>query len=522
MSLRDHEIDWLKRWGMYAPERVAIEDYKNQKNYTYQDLWEASQRLAGYLNKMGIVSGDRVASLSHNRVETVILFFALQRLGAILVPINFRLSPSEIEYILQDCEAKFLFYEPQFSGVVKKVISDRLHIANPKSNPSLTCMPYEDLSTSFAESFLGFNGHFETSVMILYTSGTTGFPKGAVLTHKMLFWNSINTSISLNITEYDVTINFAPLFHTGGWNVLLTPFLHRGAKVIFFEKFDPDLVLQVASDKQITLLFGVPTMLNMMAEAKAFTIMDLSKLRSMIVGGEPMSLSLIKTWHAKGVPVRQGFGLTEFGPNCFSLSASDAEVKMGSIGRPNFYIHTKIVDSENREVPVGEIGELLLSGPACMQGYWNNPKATEQALQDGWLHTGDLVKKDSDDYFYVVGRKKEMFISGGENVYPVEVERVLAQHPLIREVAVVGVQDEKWGEVGHAYVALKSNIVLENQSHITDVTKLTADSLELTTFCKEYLASYKIPKYFSFCEDLPKGDSGKINKKVLKSTALNF
>lgn len=501
MNIPNLELDWLKRWSLYSPEKIAIEDYKNKISYSYQQLYLDSKKMAGFLKKLDVKAGDRVASLSQNRVETVLLFFALQRLGAILVPVNFRLSPSEIEYILQDCGAKILFYEDSFSSTVKKIISDRLHIANPKSNVSLTCLPYQDLKQAeSADSYYDFEGVEETPVMILYTSGTTGFPKGAVLTHKMLFWNSLNTSLSLNITENDVTINFAPLFHTGGWNVLMTPFFHRGAKVIFFDKFDADEILKVSQERQVTLLFGVPTMLKLMSESAHFANCDLSYLRYMVVGGEPMPLNLIKTWHSKGVPVRQGFGLTEFGPNCFSLSAEDAETKMGSIGRPNFYVQTRIVDADGKDVKVGDVGELLLSGPSCMLGYWNNTKATNLALQDGWLYTGDLVRQDEEQYFYVVGRKKEMFISGGENVYPVEVERVLGQHPLVHEVAVIGVQDQKWGEVGHAFLVYKNKNFNET---------------EFVEFCRQNLASYKVPKYFTVLDELPKGDSGKINKKVL-------
>lgn len=516
MSSEFMEVDWLSRWDSYSPQKIALEDYKNKKEYSYKQLFSESKKLAKFLENLDVKFGDRVASLSHNRVETVLLFFALQRLGAILVPINFRLSPSEIEYILQDCGAKILFYDTGFSEAVKKIISDRLHMANPKSNESLTCLPYEDFEKAKElEEYHNFEGTFETPSMILYTSGTTGFPKGAVLTHKMLFWNSVNTSLSLKITEDDVTINFAPLFHTGGWNVLMTPFFHRGAKVIFFDKFDADEILKVGSERKVTLLFGVPTMLTLMSQSTHFKTCDLKSLRYMVVGGEPMPLSLIKTWHDKGVPVRQGFGLTEFGPNCFSLSAEDAETKMGSIGRPNFYVKTKIVDAEKNEVPVGDVGELLLSGPSCMHSYWNNEKATAQALQDGWLFTGDLVRKDEDDYFYVVGRKKEMFISGGENVYPIEVERILQTHPKIHEVAVIGVPDEQWGEVGHAFVSVKSE---ENTSAAS--SRLLSPE-ELKSFCKNNLAGYKIPKHFSFVEELPKGDSGKINKKVLKTMKVD-
>lgn len=506
------EVDWLGRWNLYSPNNEAIYDYKNQKSYSYKQLWLSANAVAEHLKNLGIGDKDRVAVLSPNRVETIILFFALQRLGGILVPINFRLSPPEIDYIVSDSDPKILFYDDKLIDTVKQL---KIYSENFNQNINLDKLlnflsSNEDRAEELSTNTFGceFVSKFDDPCMILYTSGTTGFPKGAVLTNQMLFWNAVNTTLSLNITQDDVTINFAPLFHTGGWNVLLTPFLFRGARTIFFEKFDAAEVLKIASKEKVTLLFGVPTMLAMMSECEDFKTLDISSIRYMVVGGEPMPLNLIKVWNQKGVPVRQGFGLTEFGPNCFSLSEKDAEEKMGSIGRPNFYVKTKIVNAEGYEVGPNEVGELLLSGPSCMQGYWNNAKATNETIINGWLHTGDLVKKDEQNYFYVVGRKKEMFISGGENVYPVEVEKVLRSHPIVNEAAVVGVKDQKWGEVGHAFIVCK-------KTNINDSESKNFNETEFKEFCRQNLAGYKIPKYFTLLDELPKGDSGKINKKVL-------
>ncbi len=540
------EADWLSRWNLYSPHKEALFDYKNKKSYTYHQLWKASVYLADYFSKLGVERGDRVSVLSQNRVETVILFFALQRIGGVLVPINFRLSVSEINYVLKDADPKFLIYEDYFKnlidqfnsiskinydgndGISKFLASVLNSEKEDESDSNLNIDPNfkhnDDSIQDLASS--KFKSHFDSSCMILYTSGTTGFPKGAVLTNKMLFWNAVNTTLSLNVTQEDVTINFAPLFHTGGWNVLLTPFIFRGARTIFFEKFDAIEILKVSVKEKVTLLFGVPTMLSMMAETKEFKNLELSSIRYMIVGGEPMPLELIKIWNQKGVPVRQGFGLTEFGPNCFSLSEKDAELKMGSIGRANFFVKTKIINQQGFEVKSNEVGELLLSGPSCMKEYWNNLDATNETIQNGWLHTGDLVKKDDQEYFYVVGRKKEMFISGGENIYPVEVEKILRSHPLVTEAAVVGIKDQKWGEVGHAFVALKKDnskmkITEFDSTHVSnsDLEIELNDKIknELKEFCRIHLASYKVPKFFTLLNELPKGDSGKINKKVLLS-----
>lgn len=340
-------------------------------------------------------------------------------------------------------------------------------------------------------------------VLILYTSGTTGFPKGAIYTHKMMFWNSENTALRLGLTDGDRTINVMPFFHTGGWNVLQTPFLHRGATVAMLPKFDAELVLDLLESEQITIFMGVPTMLKMMADAARFESVNLSALRYFIVGGEAMPLPLIEKWHNKGVPIRQGYGLTEFGPNVTSLHQDDAVRKMGSIGKPNFYIDIKIVDDNENPVAANEIGEFCLKGPTCTPGYWNNPEATAAAIKDGWFFTGDYVRQDADGYIYVVDRKKNMYISGGENVYPTEVEKFLRTHPEIADVAIIGVPDEKWGESGKAFVVRAAG------------SQLTA--ADILAFCKGNLAKFKIPKYISFLPELPKGDTGKIDRKQLKN-----
>lgn len=483
------ELDWLKKWNLYSPEKVALKDGETGRELSYAGLYRQVCKTAGYLKKNhNILKGDRVAVVAMNELDYIALFFAVQKLGAILVPVNYRLTEREISHIISDSQPKLIVYQSEFSNVVKNF--SNLEEFGHFVKQAAAC----------ENPFLEFAAEPSDPLMILYTSGTTGSPKGAVLTHSGVFWNSVNTSISLNLTQDECAVIFLPLFHTGGWNVLTTPILHRGGKIILLKKFDAGLILKSSSQDQATLLFGVPTTMDMMAREKEFSTIDLSSIRYAIVGGEPMPIELIKTWHQKGIPVRQGYGLTEFGPNVFSLHQDSSLRKIGSIGFANFYVETKVVDENGKALGPNQVGELILKGPMCMKEYWKNSSATSEAIRDGWLYTGDLVKYDDEGYFYVVGRRKDMFISGAENVYPAEIEQVLRQLKGVKEVAVIGVPDAKWGEVGKAFV-------------VKDAAGL--NETEVLDYCLKNLAKYKIPKKIVFLESLPKGDSGKILKKNL-------
>jgi len=341
-------------------------------------------------------------------------------------------------------------------------------------------------------------------IFILYTSGTTGKPKGVLYSHKMLFWNSVNTAMTLKINSDSKTVVVMPPFHTGGWNVLLTPFLHHGGTVYLCNKFEPNLTLSLLDQKECNIFMGVPTMLAMMANEIDFETSNLSKLDYIIVGGESMPIPLIERYAQKGVAIRQGYGMTEVGPNLTSLHQDDAIRKKGSIGRPNFYVEIKIVGESGNEVAHNEPGELWLRGPMVTKGYWKNEKATKEAFSDdgNWFKTGDMVIEDSEKYLYIVDRLKNMFISGAENVYPAEIEKIIIQNPKVKECCVIGVKDEKWGEVGKAFIALREQPISED---------------EIKSFCLKHLAKFKVPKYYHFLDELPKSDSGKIDRKKLKS-----
>ncbi|HMN23361.1 MAG TPA: AMP-binding protein [Ignavibacteriaceae bacterium] len=497
--MHNFQLDWLANWAKYTPNRMFLREHQRDVQWNYSDFNLRANALADYLlNQYKIKKDDRIAIYSKNKSEHVILFLACIKLGALLVPLNFRLMPRELDILIKDADPKLFFYDEEFKDHIPKLSSiDKIEFVNTLDE--ITKFLFDNnIKSDFASSQILTE---DDAVMILYTAGTTGLSKGVIITHKMLFWNSINTGLRLDLHSSDHTQSFAPFFHTGGWNVLFTPFLHHGASHTLLTQFDADLILQLMEKEKATILFGVPTMLQMMADSPYFSKVDLSSVRYAIVGGAPMPIPLINTWHNKGVFIRQGYGLTEVGPNCFSLHQDDAIRKKGSIGFPNFYIETKIVKEDKTECASNEVGELWLKSPVITPGYWKNDKATKESITDGWFHTGDLVKQDEDGYFYVVDRKKNMYISGGENVFPAEVETYLYTNEKVKEAAVIGVDDEKWGEVGKAYIVLKDD-QLSNEKEIID-------------YCKGNLAKYKIPKYVEFLSELPKTEAGKIDKKKL-------
>ena len=495
-----NQYDWASKWAVVSPQKIAFKEFETGRTINFLDLNRMGNRLAHQLTKQyQVKKGDRIALLSENCLEHIILLVAAQKTGCILVPMNYRLASEELDYLLNNST-------PQVA-IVESIFQDKIDAATAYQRIPFT-LSLEEVKTSCDTTIHELeDAHFEQvplqpddPLFILYTSGTTGFPKGSLYTHQMLFWNSLNTSLSLRITSASRTVTCMPPFHTGGWNILLSPIFHYGGYTCIMKNFEATSVLQAISQEQATIFMGVPTMLKMMADTAYFRGADVSSMHYFVAGGEPMPIPLIEKWHKKGVPIRQGFGMTEAGPNLTSLHQQDAIRKKGSIGRPNFYVQTKIVDAQNNPCPPDQAGELLLKGPMVTPGYWGNPTATEQAFIDGWFRTGDRVVLDQEGYLFVVDRIKNMYISGGENVYPAEVERVLLSYSAISEVVIIGVPDEKWGEVGKAFIVKKEAVTKE----------------EILDFCRSKLAKYKIPNYIVFLEELPKNDTGKINRKVSK------
>ena len=500
--------DWLQHWAIETPTAIAIREVRDDgetgRVLTYEELNAWATAATVWLQARGCKKGHRIALLAENTPEHFMLFGAAQKTGCILVPLNYRLTADEIAYLLEDSTPSVVIVEEKYAALLATTSSTIAHIISLPDAiaewKQLININAEQLETPIIPDVVISD---TDALFILYTSGTTGFPKGALYTHGMAYWNSVNTALRLDLTSNDHTIVCTPLFHTGGLNVLATPLLHIGGSFSLMKKFDANAVLTLLASTHATIFMGVPTMLQMMKQSERFDHENLDAVRYFIVGGEALPLPVIEAWQGRGIPIRQGFGMTEAGPNLFSLHHDDSVRKIGSIGTPNKYVEVRIVNDDGNDVSTGERGELLLVGPIVTTGYWNKPDATREAFFDGWFRTGDVVIRDAEGFFYVVDRKKNMFISGGENVYPVEVERVLVQHPCIAEAVVVGVPDVEWGEVGKAFVVLREGVTL------------TAG--EVQAFCREKLAKYKIPKHVEFVRELPKNDTGKINRRALQS-----
>jgi fatty-acyl-CoA synthase len=494
--------DWIGRWGRAFPEKEALVDVIRGRRYTYGQLADAIHRMANFLSlELGIAHGDRVACLSFNRAEYITLFFALGRLGAILVPLNFRLAAAEFVYYLEDAAPKAIFFDKDHQDSVKgfksKIRMDH-YVCFDGDNTIGRALPrsWQTLSTDRPpEVEVG----PDVPQLIIYTSGTTGLPKGVILTHGMLTWNAVSTNLGWDLRSDDKTILHAAMFYTAGWNVFTLPLFYCRAANILIESFEADLILDLIEGEGVTVFFGVPTMFQMLLESPKFAATDLSSVRFMVSGGAPLSRDILETFkRQKSIRIWEGYGLTEVGPNNFMANG-----KPGTIGHPMPHVDVKLVDSEGGEVPAGREGEILLRGPHTCAGYWNKTEETAKAFAGGWFNTGDLGQVDSDGHFSIVGRLKDMIISGGANIYPAEIERAIEGHPYVAGAAVIGVPDPKWGEVGKAIVELKPG------------ASLTLEAL--VSLLKDRLGKFKLPKYLKVVDTLPRTPaSAKVQKFILK------
>ncbi|MBK8902383.1 MAG: long-chain fatty acid--CoA ligase [Anaerolineaceae bacterium] len=504
--------DYLGRRAIYSPDKLAVVDAGKQPELrlTYAQMNVRANRLAHWLQtEAGIGQGDRVAILARDGVEHLDTFFACGKLGAIHTAFNWRLHWRELAEITANTTPKLLIYSDEFSETV----------ANLQTNEqaaSLSCFVHVEGegvpgSVLFAEAMAGGADTAvttpslteEDTAALIFTGGTTGLPKAAQVSHRMIAWNTLNTVIH-DLQHNDVYLNVFPLFHTGGLFVYTLPQIILGGTIVLLRQFDPVQVLDLIAREQVTVFAGVPTMYQLLTQAANWDTAVLTTLRFCTSGGAPLPVPLVEKYtREKQIKFKQGFGMTEFGPGIFALAADDAIRKAGSIGRPNFYVDARIVDDNNQPLGPNKIGELVLKGPSASSGYFNNPEASAEAIDDeGWFHTGDLAAYDEEWYFTIKDRKKDMYISGGENVYPAEIEKVLYAHPEVHMCAVVGLPDPKWGEVGLACVVLKPG------------SNCTAD--ELMQQMRANLAPFKVPRRIEILPELPISGAGKILKRELQ------
>lgn len=489
----------LEKRALLTPHRLGLVEWESGRRFQYQELDQRANRIANHLRRLGVGQGDRVSILASNGVYYVDIFFGLGKLGAVLTPLNWRLALPEQEYILNDSKPRVLLFGPEYAETAER-LRQTVDVKH-----SINLEDYEDLlEESSPEPPPPTEVPLEDPHTIFYTSGTTGRPKGAILPHRMILWNSFNTIISWELTGEDAAPIFTPMFHSGGFNVVLVPLFHLGGRIVLTRSFDPEEALRLIEQERATIVFMVPTMFGLMAESPRFAEADLGSVKFFISGGAPCPVELIRLYQARGLVFKQGFGMTEAGVNCFSMTAEESFQKQGSVGKPIFHSQVTIVDEEGHEVGTEEVGELVIAGPHVCSGYWGKPQATAEALVDGWFHSGDLAKRDGDGFYYIVGRKKDMIISGGENIYLAEVEGVIAAHPQVKEVAVIGVPDPKWGEVGRAVVVLRPG--------------QTATEREIKEFCEGKLARYKIPKSVVFATALPRNPYGKVIRAELQKS----
>jgi len=495
---------WLTKREEIAPDEEAVVD--GGRRLSYRQLNRRVNRLARALQDQGLDQGDRLALLSYNSLEYIEVIMASAKLGLVLVPLNWRLTAAELTFQLGDSGVKTLIFDPDLrdlaQGILERMSFERLMVLG--TEPRLEARPYEALLAEQGdeEPVMEQEITSEAPFIIMYTAGTTGKPKGAVLTQGNCLYNALSLQVDMEFTSSDRDLVALPMFHIGGIGLFTLPMLYVGGTVVIQRSFEPNQALDLLRREGITLFFGVPAIFLFLIQSPEFDPEAFAGVRLVMSGGAPLPPSLVDQYHTQEIILQQGYGMSEAAPSIATLAKPWALSKKGSVGRVVFHLEARVAGDDGNELPRGEVGELLLRGPNVMQGYWNRPEANEEAFSEGWFHTGDLARMDEEGFLYMVDRKKDMFISGGENVYPAEVENALFALEQVAEAAVIGLPDPKWGEVGCAVVVLKEGQSLQEQ--------------EVSAHLKTCLAKYKIPKKVVFTEALPRNAAGKVLKRNLR------
>jgi len=504
---------WVKRWSELHPHKTAIIFEGNR--ISYLELYQKVNRACCWLQSLGIEKGDRVAVMLSNCPEFLELFLACSRMGALFVPVNYRLAAPELDYTLTNSRPRLFVFGDEFVETVSSLnLNDRrslmLLAGIPVCARYANVLDYQAGSAAFEAQQPFLTDTMAPAVpeeahVIMYTSGTTGQAKGAVLSHRKTFFNCLNADIFFKLHFDDIMLIVLPLFHSGGLFIQASPVIYKGATMILHRNFDPHRTYRDIREYQVTKFLGVPTIYKSLVKAESERKADLSSLKVSAIGGEKLTPEMMAQFKEAGFSLRQIMGQTETSILLWAHE-EDADRKPGSVGRPVFHAEVRIVDRNGCPCEPGQVGEIVVRGSIMMTEYWQDPVKTEETIRGGWLHTGDLARMDEDGYFYLIDRARDMFISGGENVYPAEIERVLRIHPAVEDIAVVGMPDETWGEVGYAFVIPKPEANLKAE--------------DLIRFCDGKLASYKWPKHVQFCAELPLTALGKVRKMELKKQYL--
>ena len=505
--------DILGERARLSPDVMALIHVPTKSQFTFAELDRRALQCARIWNDVcSIHPGDRVCILSENRVEYVDAFWAAGKSGVILVPLGTRSTARELQQIVADCAPRCLMYSSRYANLAKEVhqIIPLEHLISLDAEADFSkALNYEKTRQQVRPDPFPTRPQPEDLFCLLYTSGTTGRPKGVMISHRQITFDALTTVLSWQLRATDRVQIYTPMYHAGGLTVFMTPLFAIGGSIVLHDGFDPAEILRTLQDHRCTLLFGVPTTFKMLLDSPGFPSADFRHLRWCASGGAPLPMNLLRAYQERSVTFRQGYGLTEVGVNCFAMSDADSLRKAGSIGKPMMFTEAKLLDSAGTLVAANEVGELCLRGPHVCLGYWNNSAATRQALDgEGWFHTGDLARCDEDGFFYIAGRSKDMIISGGVNIYPAEIEKELLDHPAVAEVAVVGMTDEKWGEVPVSFVALKSGT--------------RATDLELIEFLRSRLNKIKLPRLMILIDALPRNAYGKVLKLELQDRLRNL
>ena len=497
--------DWLTKNARQFPDKTALVDLFSGRRVSYSALNERASRFAEFMrDRWQIRAGDRIAVLAHSSTDYVEMLYGCAKLGAVMICLNWRLAVEELKGVLDDCKPEALVWGEEFDAAgLALSAAFRFERRMVTGAPREGIAGYEAALAEMSGAVIEMPWRREEDVWyMLYTAGTTGKPKGVLQTWGMAHVNAVNNIVHAELTRRDVMLSVLPYFHTGGLNLYMNPMLMLGGTTLIMRQFDVEQTMNLL-EREATVFFGVPAIYLFLSQHPRFAAADFSRVRGWAAGGAPVPKTLLEQYLAKGVTICFGFGMTETGPTVFLTDEATARKKVGTVGKPVMYVEGKVVDVQTRKpVGPGERGEMLLRGPGITPGYWNKPEATAKAFQDGWLCTGDIAYVDEDGDFYIVDRSKDMYISGGENVYPAEVENVIFQMEGVAEAAVIGVHDDKWGEVGKAIVALKPG------------AQVTAD--QIIAHCQSKLARFKAPKYVVFVPAVPRNAAGKMDKPTLR------